>query len=140
MELDISDFLFKGLILREKEFRLALREYQWDKFNGSIAAISCSTDAIVPQWAFMLVTSYLMTMTPFVFFGSQQDVEETGLINNLNDINIESYRDQKVIIKGCGKLEKSGKVYVHISKLLVPVVKTLMFGEPCSTVPVYKRK
>ncbi|MCP4120439.1 MAG: DUF2480 family protein [Bacteroidetes bacterium] len=139
-ELDISTLLFKGLILREKEFRIALKSFNWESFQGQTVALWCSTDAIVPQWAFMLITSYLMPYTSNVFYGSPQDVEEEGLIINLNGINIESYRDERVIIKGCGKLEKSGKAYVHISKILLPVVKTLMFGEPCSTVPVYKRK
>jgi len=139
-ELDISPLLFKGLILREKEFRIALKSFDWESFQDQTVALWCSTDAIVPQWAFMLITSYLMPYTSSVFYGSPQDVEEEGLIINLNGINIESYRDERVIIKGCGKLEKSGKAYVHISKILLPVVKTLMFGEPCSTVPVYKRK
>jgi len=103
-------------------------------------ALWCSTDAIVPQWAYMLVTSYLAPVAKDVIFGSPQNVEEDLLINSLDGINIEAYTDERVIIKGCGKLEKSGKAYVHISKLLLPVVKTLMFGEPCSTVPVYKKK
>jgi len=140
MELDISTLLFKGLLLREKEFRMALKEYNWDAFENKVVALWCSTDAIVPQWAYMLVTSYLAPVAKDVIFGSPQNVEEDLLINSLDGINIEAYTDERVIIKGCGKLEKSGKAYVHISKLLFPVVKTLMFGEPCSTVPVYKKK
>jgi len=140
MELDISTLLFKGLLLREKEFRMALKEYNWDAFENKVVALWCSTDAIVPQWAYMLVTSYLAPVAKDVIFGSPQNVEEDLLINSLDGINIEAYTDERVIIKGCGKLEKSGKAYVHISKLLLPVVKTLMFGEPCSTVPVYKKK
>ncbi|MEZ5009259.1 MAG: DUF2480 family protein [Chitinophagales bacterium] len=140
VEIDISQFLFKGLILREKEFRTALKEYDWTSYQNRAVAINCSTDAIIPQWAYMLITSYLVLQTKEVYFGNKQQVEEQLLVNALNGINIEAYTDEKVIIKGCGKLDKSGMAYVEISKLLLPVVKTLMFGEPCSTVPVYKKK
>ncbi len=140
IELDLSQFLFKGLILREKEFRSALKVFEWSGFTSINVAVYCSTDAIIPQWAYMLVTSYLLPKTDKVYFGSKQAVEEELLVNALSGINIEAYKDERIIIKGCGKLEKSGKAYVEISKLLLPVVKTLMFGEPCSTVPIFKRK
>ena len=140
VEIDISQFLFKGIILREKEFRTSLKEYDWSPFENKIIAITCSTDAIIPQWAYMLVTSLLLPQAASVYFGSKQLVEEHLLVKALNEINVEQYRDEMVIIKGCGKLEKSGWAYVEISKLLLPVVKSLMFGEPCSTVPVYKKK
>ena len=140
MSLDISQFLFKQLILREKEFRAALKAFDWSVYGGRVVAIFCSTDAIIPQWAYMLLTSYLADVNAEVYFGLPHNVEEDHLLDRLNQLNIEEYRDERVIIKGCGKLEKSGKAYIHISKLLLPVVKSLMFGEPCSTVPVYKRK
>jgi hypothetical protein len=139
-ELDISQFLFKGLILREKEFRQALKSYEWQSYAGRHVALWCSTDAIIPHWAFMLATSYLLGIAATINFGRPEDVEEILLINRVNRINIETYRDERVIIKGCGKLDKSGKAYVEITKLLQPVVKSLMFGEPCSTVPVFKKK
>lgn len=140
VELDISPFLFSGLILKEKDFRSALKSYDWSVFEGKVAAVFCSTDAIIPQWAYMLVTTYLQPIVKDVFFGNARDVEEKMWLNSLNDINIEAYRDERIIIKGCGKLDKSGSAFIEISKLLTPVVKSLMFGEPCSTVPVYKRR
>lgn len=138
--LDISQFLFRGLILKEKEFRSALKAFDWSGFEDKIVAINCSTDAIVPNWAYMLVTQYLINVASSVEFGSITSVEENSLVQSLKSINIEEYSGQKVILKGCGKLAKSGKVYVEASKLLLPVVQSLMFGEACSTVPIYKRK
>lgn len=138
--LDISVLLFKGLILKEREFRQALKEMDWTTYSAKHATLYCSTDAIIPHWAYMLITTYLDGIAESVHFGTPADVEEELLIKNLKHLNIEMYRDERVIIKGCGKLEKSGKAYVAITVILLPVVKSLMFGEPCSTVPVYKRK
>ena len=138
--IDISVYLFHGLVLREKEFRKSLKAVDWSAYEGKIVGVYCSTDAIVPQWAYMLITSYLMPFTSNIHFGTLQAVEEKLLLRSLNDINIEEYRDERIIIKGCGKLDKSGSAYVEITRLLNPVVKSLMFGEPCSTVPVYKRR
>ena len=123
--LDISQFLFKNLILREKEFRTALKNHNWSLYENTIVAVHCSTDAIIPQWAYMLLTTYLTTVTDDVYFGNEQIVEEQLLVNSINDINIDSYQDERVIIKGCGKLEKSGSAYIAISKLLMPVGKIL---------------
>ncbi len=138
--LDISQFLFSGLILKEKDFRSALKSFDWSIFQDKIVAVHCSTDAIVPQWAFMLLTTYLQPIAEDVFYGNTPDVEEKMWLKSLNGINIEQYHNERIIIKGCGKLNKTGSAYIEISKLLLPVVKSLMFGEPCSTVPVYKRK
>lgn len=140
VEFDISEHLFRGLLLKEKEFRQAMKELDWETYRDKYVAVWCSTDAIVPQWAYMLITTYLNDVAAGVEFGSSTQVEEQLLINRLNRINIDTYRDERVIIKGCGKLDKSGRAYVEITRLLLPVVKTLMFGEPCSTVPVFKRK
>jgi hypothetical protein len=140
VELDISSFLFGGYVLKEKEFRAELKMYNWHIFEGKIVALFCSTDAIVPQWAYMLLTSYLAPLAADVYHGNKIAVEEKAWMKAINAINIENYKDERIIIKGCGKLEKSGSAFVEISKLLQPIVKSLMFGEPCSTVPVYKRK
>ena len=137
---DLSAFLFKGLILKEREFRQALKEHDWDDYQGKHVSLFCSTDAIIPHWAYMLITTYLKDTAQSIHYGNPSDVEEDILINNLKQLNIDEYRDERVIIKGCGKLEKSGKAYIAVTNILLPVVKSLMFGEPCSTVPVYKRK
>lgn len=139
IELDVSSLLFRGLVLREKEFRAALKDMDWQAYKDKPVAVWCSTEAIVPQWAYMLVTSYLMEVTDAVSFGSPAQVEEERLIAHLEKIDPQEYAGERVIIKGCGKLEKSGRAYVYITKKLLPVVQTLMFGEPCSTVPVYKK-
>jgi hypothetical protein len=140
VELDISVFLWNGFVLKEKEFRADLKGYYWENYKGKIVALFCSTDAIVPQWAYMLLVMYLEPIATDIFFGNKTAVEEKAWLKAINGINIDSFREERIIIKGCGKLEQSGSAFVEISKLLKPVVKSLMFGEPCSTVPVYKKK
>ena len=140
MGLDISQFLFRNLILKEKEFRQALSEYDWTTFQNCDVALHCSTEAIIPQWAFMLMATYLQGNCRHYEFATPEILTEQGLINRLNEINIEQYRDERVIIKGCGRFGQSSKAYVEITRRLLPVVKNLMFGEACSTVPIYKKK
>ena len=140
LALDIKEFLFRGLILKELEFRAALKAHDWSAYQDKIVAVFCSTDAIIPQWAFMLVVTYLSAQTTEIYFGTTEDVEQKLFLSNLKSIDATKYIDEKIIIKGCGTKTVTGEAYLEITKKLQPLVKSLMFGEACSTVPIYKRK
>lgn len=137
---DLKDFLFMGLILKEKDFRAALAEHDWKQYDGKSTAVYCSADAIVPNWAYMLVATYLQPHALFIFPGSVESTQKARMLQNINSIDPEKFRDQRVVIKGCGDVAINADAYLQITVLLLPVVKTLMYGEPCSTVPVYKKK
>ena len=137
---DIKEFLFRGLILKELEFRAALKAHDWSAYKDKTVAVFCSTDAIIPQWAFMLVGTYLSAQTTEIYFGTTEEVEQKLFLSNLKSIDATKYIDEKIIIKGCGTKTVTGEAYLEITKKLQPVVKSLMFGEACSTVPIYKRK
>ncbi len=140
IEIDIKDFLFRGLILKEKEFREALKQQNWTAYQDKTVAIFCSSDAILPQWAVMLMTTYLLPYTKQIYFGNQQEVAYKIFLKNIEQIQVETFTDARVVIKGCGTKIVHSDAYMAITQKLQPVVKSLMFGEPCSTVPVYKRK
>lgn len=140
VELDISAFLFKGLVLREKDFREAVSNLEKEKYLNKLVGVFCSTDAIVPHWAYMLVATALKDIAKEVYFGDQKSVIIQGIMKNLESLNLESFRDQKLIIKGCGKYEIPAEAYMAATARLLPLVQSLMYGEACSTVPVYKRK
>jgi len=137
---DIKDNLFQGLILREKDFREFVKEHDWAQYQGKNVAITCTADAIVPTWAYMLLAN---RMTPFareVVFGDKDTLETVLFEKALAGLDVEQYRNQRIVIKGCGDVEVPASAYVELTKKLTPVVKSLMFGEPCSTVPIYKKK
>ena len=140
LSFDIKDFLFRGLILKELDFRTILKQHDWLKYKDKITAVFCSTDAIIPQWAFMLVVTYLSTHTSGIYFGTKEEVEQKLFLTNLKNIDETKYLNEKIIIKGCGTKIVTGEAYLEITKKLQPVVKSLMFGEACSTVPIYKKK
>lgn len=139
-ELDISQFLFRGLLLKEKDFRSALKEFDWSVFQGKTVAVFCSTDAIVAQWAYMLIANYLLPIAQQFYFGTKDEVWNHILLEQIAHIQHQEYVDKMVVIKGCGTQPLPDAAYLEITKKLQPVVKSLMFGEPCSTVPIYKRK
>jgi hypothetical protein len=136
---DLKDNLFMGMILREKDFREFLKTHDWTQYTGKNVAITCSEDAIIPTWAYMLLTLQLTPYANAVVFGSINDLEEKLFFDALSQINPNDYRDARVVVKGCSKHPVPTAAYVEITKRLQPVVQTLMFGEPCSTVPLYKR-
>ena len=137
---DIKDNLFMEMILKEKEFRAFVKEYNWAQYQGKNVAIICSADAIVPTWAYMILATRLQPFVNMVVFGNEEALEQALFQQALSNINIDNYRGAKVVIKGCGHLPIPTFAYVEISRLFTPVVASLMFGEPCSTVPVYKAK
>lgn len=136
---DIKEYLFMGLILKEKDFRAALKTHDWTAYTNKNVAIICSADAIVPLWAYMLLTAYLEPHANKVVCGDEKTLETVLFIQALSTIDPESYRDKRVVIKGCGKRPIPAAAYTEITRLLKPVVKSLMYGEPCSTVPIYKQ-
>ena len=136
---DIVDNLFHGLMLKEKDFREALKQTDWEKFAGKDVGVTCSVDAIIPRWAFMLVASYLQPLAAAVYFGNEKEVIEEIILRNIRSLDLSHFQDKRVVIKGCGDKQVGEKVYLEITLLLRPVVKSIMYGEPCSTVPVFKK-
>jgi hypothetical protein len=137
---DLKDHLFMELILKEKDFRAGLLAMDWEQFRDKNVAITCTADAIIPIWAYMLVASYLEPVARFYAFGDEDFIQKTLFLKNLGTIETQQYQDQRVVVKGCGDKAITEAAYVEITRLLRPVVKSIMYGEPCSTVPVYKKK
>ena len=137
--LDIRDVLFQGMILREKDFREYIKQEDWSRFAGKYVAITCSADAIVPTWAYMLLATQLEPVAKRVVFGTLETLETILYSEILSRINPGGYRDARVVIKGCGNLPVPKAAYVQITSILRPVAKSIMYGEPCSTVPLYKK-
>lgn len=136
---DLAPALFQGLVLREKEFRDYLKEYLWDQFQGKWVNIFCSAEAIIPMWAYMLVATKLQPVCKGLVFGSEVDLEKEILKKKISDFVQNAPSDAKVVVKGCSKLKAPAYAFVELSNQLSPKVSSLMYGEPCSTVPVYKK-
>lgn len=137
--LDIKDQLFMGLILKEKDFRDWIKSNDWTQYLNKNVAITCTADAIIPTWAYMLIASKLTGVAHHFIFGSEQQLENSLFQLALSKVTISDFAEKRVVIKGCGDKNVPVFAYVEISRLFLPVVKSLMFGEPCSTVPVYKK-
>lgn len=136
---DMKDYLFMGLILKEKDFRESLKNIDWSIFNNKNVALTCSADAIIPVWAWMLVATYLQPVANEIVLGDEKELHKNLFLKNLSAIDVKEYTGKRVVIKGCGETPIGDFVYMEITKLLRPVVKSIMYGEPCSTVPVYKK-
>lgn len=137
--LDIKDQLYQGMILREREFREYIKTHQWQAYAGKFVAVTCSVDAIVPTWAYMLLASVLEPVVRSVAFGDLEDLEVKIFYDALARIDWQQYKDAKVVIKGCSKVEVPTAAYIEATSRLRPLAASIMFGEPCSTVPVYKK-
>lgn len=137
---DMKDHLFMGLILKEKDFREVLKTFDTAIYNNKIVALTCSADAVIPMWAYMLVASLLQPVATEIIFGNETFAKETVLLRNIEQINATTFNDARVVIKGCGELPIGEAAYVAITQKLRPVTKSIMYGEPCSTVPVYKKR
>jgi hypothetical protein len=137
---DLKDHLFKGLILKEKDFREALKNTDWESYRDKYVAITCSTDAIIPMWAYMLPVVYLQPVARDVFVGAEAEMHKYLFIKNLSSLPVNEFTDQRVIVKGCGDNPVDSAAYAEITKLLRPVAKSIMYGEACSNVPIYKKK
>ena len=137
---DLKDHLFMGLILKEKDYRAALSATDWNEYKDTDVAITCSADAVIPMWAYMLVASYLQPVAADFIMGDEKELHRSLYLKNIDAIDVNEFAGQRVVIKGCGETPIADYVYMEITKKLRPVVKSIMYGEPCSTVPVYKRK
>lgn len=137
---DLKDYLFRGLIIKEKEYREALKNTNWQQFENANVAVMCSADAIIPVWAYMLVATYLQPVAKNIVLGDEQQLIESIILNNIRNIDTATFVDKRIVIKGCGEVKIPDSAYLTITTLLQPVVKSIMYGEPCSTVPVYKKR
>jgi Protein of unknown function (DUF2480) len=137
---DLKPFLFMEMILKEKDYREALKNNDWTIYDNKIVCITCSVDAIIPQWAFMLATTYLQPVAKDIRFGLVENIKNDILRQAINNINTADYADKRIVIKGCGDVQIPDEAYIAITQQLLPVAKSIMYGEPCSTVPIYKRK
>lgn len=135
---DLKPFLFMELILKEKDFRAALLTTDWTLYKDEIVGIYCSADAVIPVWAYMLVTSYLQPYAKEVIMGDETMVLRQIITNRIQAIKLEDYKDKRIVVKGCGDKPIGDFAFLEITKVLRPVVKSIMYGEPCSTVPVFK--
>jgi hypothetical protein len=139
-EFDLSDHLFQGLILKEKEFRESLKDHDWNQYEGEILAVFCSTDAIVPKWAYMLIVQHADGIADGVYFGSREEAVAKVQKERLDQVSWQKYEGRFVLLKGCSKMDISEEIYMTATQKLLPYVNKLMYGEACSNVPVYKQK
>ncbi|MBU7577471.1 MAG: DUF2480 family protein [Flavihumibacter sp.] len=140
VEFDLANHLFMGLILKEKEFREAMKQLDWEQYRGKMVAVTCSADAIIPMWAYMLVVSYLHPVASAVYQGSAAEFRKQLFLNRLSTIDATEFDDKRVVIKGCGDQPIGEYAYFEITRILLPHAKSIMYGEPCSTVPVFKKR
>ncbi len=137
---DIKENLFQGLMLREKDFREFVKNNDWANYQDKHIAITCSADAIVPTWAYMLLAVKLQPYAKTVFFGTLAEMEVQLFKQALNQVDFAPFKNQRVVIKGCGDVEVPIAAYVDLTARLQPITKSIMYGEPCSTVPLFKSK
>ncbi len=136
---DLKDFLFMGLILKEKDFRDALKEHDWAQYEGKNLAVFCSADAIIPVWAYMLVTAYSAPYARDVFQGTADEFYKHIFQKALDGLDASQYEGQRIVIKGCSDKPVPPSAYVELTRKLQPFALSIMYGEPCSTVPIFKR-
>ena len=137
--LDIAPVLFQGLVLREKDFRQWVKEHDWGQYEGKLVSIICSEDAIVPTWAYMLLATKLESYAKMFVFGSLEELENVLYQQSIAKIDVKQYKDAKLVIKGCSNKPVPVAAYVEITRRLTPYASSIMYGEPCSTVPIYKK-
>lgn len=140
VEIDLAQWLYEGLILREKDFRESLQNHNWSQYAGTYVSLHCSADAILPGWAFLLVTTYVQPHALRVVVGSRDDMNTMLFHEIISEMDIEQYRNKMVIVKGCSSKPVPESAFIYLAERLLPVVKSFMFGEACSTVPLFKRK
>lgn len=136
---DLKDNLFQEMILRERDFRAFVKEHDWSQYQGQYVALTCTADAIVPTWAYMLLATKLEPYARRVIFGTLETLEAVLFQEALQQVDITQFQNVKVVVKGCGNRPVSPFAYTEITRLLRPVAASIMYGEPCSTVPLYKK-
>ena len=136
---DIKDYLFKEMILKEKDFRKALKEHDWSQYSGKDLLVYCSTDAIVPVWAYMLIVRYAEPHASNIFQFTPEEYYTHMFYRALEDFDASAYEDALIVVKGCGDKTVPPGAYMELTRKLQPYAKSIMYGEPCSTVPIYKK-
>jgi hypothetical protein len=137
---DIKEWLFEGIILKEKDFRASVKNHDWTQYDNCYVALTCSTDAIIPSWAFMLVTTELVPFAKKIIIGNLKELETSIFQDIISQLPTDSYKDKPIIIKGCSEKPIPETAYTQLITKLVPVVKSIMYGEACSTVPLFRSK
>lgn len=140
LSFDLKDYLFMGMILKEKDFREALKNLNLSVYQDKHVAIYCSAEAIIPVWAYMLVASTIAPVAKTIYTGTPAETEKQLVLEKIRTTNASQYSGQRIVVKGCGDREIGPYAYAEITRALRPFVKSIMYGEPCSTVPVYKNK
>jgi hypothetical protein len=137
---DLTDYLFMGLILKEKDFREALKIHDWTQYENKILLTYCTADAIIPVWAYMLVVAYAAPFAKDIFQGNAEEYYKSAFNRALSQIDTSGYAGQKIVIKGCSDKPVPPSAYLELTRLLQPFAQSIMYGEPCSTVPIFKKK
>lgn len=137
---DLKDYLFQEMILREKDFRTAVAEHDWSAYQDKTLLVFCSSDAIIPMWAYMLVATNAAPYVSDIFQGDEEAYAHHYLYQQLEKMDWSDFTDKRIVIKGCGDRPVPPGAYLEMTRRLVPVAKSVMYGEPCSTVPIYKKK
>ena len=137
--IDIKDLLFQGQILREKDVRVYVSSQNWQSFENKFVAITCSVDAIIPTWAYMLIAIHVSPFAKKVVLGTSEDLEREIFLQQIKEIDWSEFNSSKVVIKGCSKINVPQSLFVEVVNKLRPIANSIMFGEPCSTVPLYKK-
>ncbi len=140
VEIDIAQWLDNGIILREKEYREAIKNHNWENYQNKYVAVNCYSDAIIPFWSYMLVISELTGKAKLSIQGSLSDLEKEIIRLTIQQIDAEEYKDERIIIKGCSDIHHPEYAFSLMVSKLQPYVKSIMYGEPCSTVPVFKKR
>jgi hypothetical protein len=136
---DLKSYLFMELILKEKDFREALKAHDWEQYRGKNLAVFCSADAIVPMWAYMLVASYAAPFAQDIALCEPGSFVEKSFLKKIASLDVTEYEDKRIVVKGCSDKPVPPAAYLEITRRLQPVALSVMFGEPCSTVPVFKK-
>lgn len=137
---DLKDYLYEGLVLREKEFRENLSKLDWKMYENTYVSVTCTSDAIVPSWSYLLIANYLTGVAKLISFGTLEDLERDIFTEIIDKMEVDSYKDKKIIIKGCSRKPVPQNAYLQLIQKLKPIASSLMFGEACSTVPIFKKK
>jgi uncharacterized protein DUF2480 len=137
--IDLKDFLFKGLILREADFRQTVKNTDWSQYKNKYVAIHCTTDAIIPMWAYMVLSAELAPYATDIINGDTQHAADTFLLRRLDKLDKEQFKGQRIVIKGCGNRKIPEAAFIQITQQLTNIARSVMYGEPCSTVPVFKK-
>lgn len=136
---DIKDWLLDGLVLREKDFRQAAKSHDWSQYQNKFVALTCSTDAIIPGWAFMLLSTYLNPVAKQVVVGDLEQLETILYTEVLEKLDLSEYKDLPVIVKGCSRKPVPQNAYIQLINKLQPIARSIMYGEACSSVPLFKK-